>query len=54
MLFRQSVETVRETSSHATRQGTLGHSRLAELAEPLWNDIGVKSGISVLELISTY
>ena len=24
--------------SHATRQGTLGHSRLAELAELLWTD----------------
>ena len=38
LLPRHSVETYQETSSHATRQGTLSHS---------------KSGISVRELIST-
>ena len=29
------------TSSHATRQGTLGHT---QLAEPLWTDPGLKNG----------
>ena len=28
-LSRHSVDTYRDTSSHATRQGTLGHSRLS-------------------------
>ena len=31
-LSRQSVGTCQETSSHATRQGTLGHSRLSALS----------------------
>ena len=31
-LSRQSVGTHRDTSSHATRQGTLGHSRLSSLS----------------------
>ena len=30
-LSRHSVETYPETSSHATRQGTFGHSRLGSL-----------------------
>ena len=46
----QSEGTYQETSSHATRQGTLGHS---QLAEPLWTDHGLKSGIGVRELILT-
>ena len=46
-----SVETYLETSSHQTRQGTLGQSY--QFAEPLWTDPGLKSGISVCELIST-
>ena len=50
-LSRHSVETYPETSSHAISQGTFGHSRLS--AEPLWTDPGIKSGISVRELIST-
>ena len=29
LLSRHSMETYRETSSHATRQGTLGHSSLS-------------------------
>ena len=49
-LSRQSVGIYQETSSHSTRQGTLGHNRLAE---PLWTDPGLKSGISLRELIST-
>ena len=49
-LSRHGVETYQETSSHATRQGTLGQS--SQLAEPLRTDPGIKSGISVRELIS--
>ena len=44
--------TYPETSSHATRQGTLGQS--SQLAEPLWTDPGLKNGISVCELISIF
>ena len=51
-LSRHSVGSYQETSSHVTRKGTLGHSRL-RLAEPLWTDPGLKSGISIRELIST-
>ena len=51
-LCREGVGIYPETSSHATRQGTLGHSRLSS-AEPLWTDPGLKSGINVRELIST-
>ena len=40
--------TYQETSSHATRQGTL-----SQLAESLWTDPDLKSGISARELIST-
>ena len=29
LLSGHNVETYQETSSHATRQGTLGHSRLS-------------------------
>ena len=50
-LSRHSVGICLETSSHATCQGTLGQS--SQLAEPLWTDPGVKSGISVRKLIST-
>ena len=54
LLSRQSLEIYQETSSQAIRQGTLGHSRLSSRAEPLWTDPGLKSGISVRELISIY
>ena len=50
-LPRHSVGTYQEQSSHAIRQGTLGQS--SQFAEPLWTDRGLKSGISVRELIST-
>ena len=50
-LSRHSERTYPETSSHATDQGTLGHSRLSSLSS--WTDPSVKSGISVRELIST-
>ena len=29
-------------------------SQSCQLAEPLWTDLGLKSGVSLLELISTY
>ena len=51
-LSRHSVESYPETSSHATCQGTFGHSRLSSP-----NHCGLvlaqKSGICVHELIST-
>ena len=31
-LSRHNVETYQETSSHAARQGTLGHNRLTSLS----------------------
>ena len=52
-LSRQNVGTYQETSSHASHQGTLGHSQTFQLAEPLWTDPGQTRGISVRELIST-
>ena len=50
-LCRQSVRTYQEASSHTTHQGTLSQS--SQLAEPLWTDPGLKSGISVHDLISS-
>ena len=44
---------MKKTNSHATRQGTLGHSPRTQLAEPLWTDPGLKSVTGVSELIST-
>ena len=44
-----SVRTCPEASSHTTCQGTFSHSGLSSL----WTDPGIKSGISVRELIST-
>ena len=49
-LSRHSVGTYQETTSHATRQGTLGHFRLSSLSH-LLTDSDLKSGISVSELI---
>ena len=49
-LSRFSVGTYQETSSHATSQGTISLSRLSSLSHC---DPGIKSGISVRELIST-
>ena len=43
-LSRQSVGIYLETSSHASRQGKLGHSRLS------WTDSGLKSGIKFREI----
>ena len=50
LLSRHSVGTYQETSSHATCQV---RSQLTHLAEPLWTYPGIKSRISVCELIST-
>ena len=50
LLSRHSVGTYQETSSHATHQG---QSLSSQLAEPLWTDPGLKSGISVRQLIFT-
>ena len=50
-LSRHSVGTYQETSSHTTRQGTLGNSRLSSLSHCV--DPGLKSGISVRDLIFT-
>ena len=48
-LCRHSVGTYYETSSHETRRGTHGHSRLSLLR----TDPGLKSWINVCELIFT-
>ena len=47
-----SVGTYPETSPYATCQGTFGQS--SQLAEQLWTDPGIKSEISVRELIFSY
>ena len=47
---RHSVGTYEKTSSHATRQGN-SRPQSSQLAEPLWTDPGLKSGISVRDLI---
>ena len=49
---RHNVGTYLETSSHTTCQGTFGRS--SQLTEPLWTDSGIKCGISVCKLISTW
>ena len=53
MLYSHSAETIRETSSHTSHQGTPGHSCLSSLIKPLWTDPGLKSRNGVSELIST-
>ena len=50
-LSRYSVEIYQATNSHATRQGN-SRPQSSQLAEPLWTDPGLKSEISVRELIS--
>ena len=52
-LSKNSVRTYPETSSHATCQGTFGHSRFSSLSRCGLVLAGIKSGISVHELIST-
>ena len=51
-LSKHNVGTYPETSSHATRQGTLGHSRLSSLSH-CQTDPGLRSGISVGDQIFT-
>ena len=51
-LSRHTVGAYQETRSRATRQGTLGHSRLSSLRLKT-KDPGLKRGLSVRELIST-
>ena len=51
-LSRQCVETYPETSSHANLSGNI-LTQSSQLAEPLWTDPGLKSGISVRELVFT-
>ena len=52
-LSRQSVG--RNLSGHELTRNSSGNTRLqsSQLAEPLWTDPGLKSGISLRELIST-
>ena len=51
-LSRHSVGTYLETSLHANWSGN-ARPQSSQLAEPLWTDPGLKSGISVRELVST-
>ena len=51
-LSRHSVGICPESSSHATRQGTLGHNRLSSLRHRRLI-LAERSGISVRDLIST-
>ena len=51
-LSRHSVGTYPETSLHANLSGNI-RPQSSQLAEPLWTDLCIKSGISVRELIST-
>ena len=51
-LPRHSVGTYWETSSNNLSGNTL--SQLFQLAEPLWTDPGLKSGICVRKLIFTF
>ena len=51
-LRRHSVGTYQDMSSHTTCQGTTySRPQLSQLAEPLWTGPGLKSGISVCDLL---
>ena len=51
-LRRHSVGTYQKMSSHTTCQGTTySRPQLSQLAEPLWTGPGLKSGISVCDLL---
>ena len=52
-LSRHNVGTQQEMSSHATRQRTLGHSRLSSLSHCGLILAFKENGIGVCELIST-
>ena len=49
-LFGHNVGRYPETSSHTTLSGNI-RPQSSQLAEPLWTDPSIKSGISVRELI---
>ena len=51
-LSRHSVETCQENELTRNPSGNTW-PQSTQLAEPLWTDPGLKSGISVRELIST-
>ena len=52
LMSTYSVGTYTETSSHANLSGDI-RSQSSQLAGPLWTDRGIKSELSVRELIST-
>ena len=52
MLSRHSVGTYQGNGFTRNSSGTT-RPQSFQLAEPLWTDLGIKSGISVRELIST-
>ena len=52
MLTRHSVGTYLEKELTSNSSGS-AQSQLSQLAEPLWTDPGLISGISVHKLIST-
>ena len=53
-LPRYSVGIYQETSSYATRHPCNTRLQSSQLDEPLWTDPGLRSGVSVCELISTF
>ena len=53
-LSRHSVGTYRGNELTGNLKGNIHQPHLSQLAEPLWTDPGIKSGISVRELISTF
>ena len=52
MLSRHSVKTYQGHKLTCNMSGST-QPQLSQLAEPLWTDNGIKSGISVHKLIST-
>ena len=52
LLCKPSVGTYQETSSCNSSENTQPQS--SQLAQPLWTDPGLRSGISVRKLISTF
>ena len=52
MLSRHSVGTYQGNELTRNSSGNTW-PQLSQLAEPLWTDLGVKSGISMRDLIST-
>ena len=52
-LSRQNVGIYQETNELTRNSSGNARSQSSQLAEPLWTDPGLKSGISLRELIST-